>query len=126
MCSHQKDEIERLIQENRLSKYVARQMRTKDDRRDNRRESVGDRHENREELPPHPPLPRNGPQPEKLIIHMIIGGPTEGDFNNARRARLDSMREWETSGSVQPVFKGVRLNSVKMMGCISSVLKLMP
>lgn len=26
VCSHQKDEIERLIQENRLSKYVGRQM----------------------------------------------------------------------------------------------------
>lgn len=60
----------------------------------------------REELPPPSPLPRNGPQTEKLTIYMIIRGPMEGDSNNAPRTRLDSIREWDMDRSVQPVFKG--------------------
>lgn len=60
----------------------------------------------REELPPPPPLPRNGPQTEKLTIYMIIRGPTKGDSNNAPRTRLDSIREWDMDRSVQPAFKG--------------------
>lgn len=54
---------------------------------------------------PPPPLPRNGSQPEKLTIHMIVGGPTEGDSNHTQRTRLDSIRDWDMGESIQSVFK---------------------
>lgn len=37
---------------------------------------------------------------------MILGGPTEGDSNKSRRARLDSIRNWVAGESVQSVYKG--------------------
>lgn len=89
-CSHLRDEIERLVRENRLNKYVARQRRNGEKIDVNQEETDEWK---REELPPRPPLHRNGPQPEKLTIHMIDGGPTEGDSNNARRTRLDSIQD---------------------------------
>lgn len=42
-CSHLRDEIERLVRENRLNKYVARQRRAEEERREDRREPIGDR-----------------------------------------------------------------------------------
>lgn len=87
-----KHEIEILVRENRLNRYIARPKRAEEERREDRRDPRGGCR--MEELPPPHHLPRNGPQPEKLTIHMIVGGPTEEDSNKSRRARLDSIRNW--------------------------------
>lgn len=44
---------------------------------------------------------------------MIMGGPTEGDSNSARRAKLDSIKEWETGRLVQPVFQDMVVEFMK-------------
>lgn len=103
-----KDEIERLVGENKLSRYVTRQRRAGEDRREDQRDPREGWHVDREELPPPPPLPRNrAPQPEKLTIHMIMGVPTKEDPKRARKARLNSIKEWEIDESVQHVFQDV-------------------
>lgn len=126
-CFHLKDEIKRLVRDNKLSRYVGRQMRAEEDRREDRREQREEQRVEREELPPPPPLPRNGAlQPEKLTIHMIMDGCTEGDSNRARRAMLHSIKEWETGGLVQPVFQDMVVEFGKMIGLRFNVHRPMP
>lgn len=105
-CHHLKDEIERLIRENRLTKRTAPYQGKGEREWENRaREQVPqpkyDRRQN--ELPP-PPLV--GPN-DKPTIYMIMGGLTDGDSHRARQKSSDSLRE--PILEVQHVFEGTKV-----------------
>ncbi|CAA0843037.1 Unknown protein, partial [Striga hermonthica] len=86
-CKELKDEIERLIRAGHLKEFVVQDRGKKDDTegvdRKRRPEEQGER-----------ALKRG-------VIHMIAGGPTDGDSNAARKANLRA--DWESVAEVQIV-----------------------
>lgn len=93
-CHHLKDEIGRLIRENRLTKYVAlrpNQGREGKECGNRMNEALPQpKYDRRQNELPHPPSLGSNDKP---TIHMIMGGPTDGDSHRARRRSSDSLRE---------------------------------
>lgn len=97
-----RDELERLVRENRLTKYVAN-TRNLEWKQGEERHPEGQRDERQAPaLPPPPPRPPRGGNPNIQTIHMIMGGPTEGDSGRARRKSVEAMTEWR--GEVHYIF----------------------
>ncbi|CAA0830753.1 Unknown protein, partial [Striga hermonthica] len=70
-----KDEIERLIRAGHLKEFVIRERERQDDRREGR--ESGDKRRRTDEQPDRPV--------KKGMIHMIAGGPTDGDSHRERK-----------------------------------------
>ncbi|XP_012830533.1 PREDICTED: uncharacterized protein LOC105951629 [Erythranthe guttata] len=77
-CAHLKDEVERLIRDNKIGEFVKI-----DPPRGQKREA---QFGNPARVPPPPPMPKRG------YIQMISGGPTGGDTHRARRRHLGSLK----------------------------------
>ncbi|XP_012834227.1 PREDICTED: uncharacterized protein LOC105955075 [Erythranthe guttata] len=77
-CSHLKDEVERLIRDNKIGDFVKI-----DPPRGQKREA---QFGNPARVPPPPPVPKRG------YIQMISGGPTRGDTHRARRRYLGNIK----------------------------------
>ncbi|XP_012833036.1 PREDICTED: uncharacterized protein LOC105953901 [Erythranthe guttata] len=77
-CAHLKDEVERLIRDNKIGDFVKI-----DPPRGQKREA---QFGNPARVPPPPPMPKRG------FIQMISGGPTGGDTHRARRRHLGSLK----------------------------------
>ncbi|XP_012853665.1 PREDICTED: uncharacterized protein LOC105973192 [Erythranthe guttata] len=77
-CSHLKDEVERLIRDNKIGDFVKI-----DPSRGQKREA---QFANPTRVPPPPPMPKRG------YIQMISGGPTGGDTHRARRRYLGDIK----------------------------------
>ncbi|XP_012835182.1 PREDICTED: uncharacterized protein LOC105955922 [Erythranthe guttata] len=77
-CAHLKDEVERLIRDNKIGDFVKI-----DPPRGQKREA---QFGNPARVPPPPPMPKRG------YIQMISGGPTGGDTHRARRRHLGSLK----------------------------------
>ncbi|XP_012842286.1 PREDICTED: uncharacterized protein LOC105962516 [Erythranthe guttata] len=77
-CAHLKDEVERLIRDNKIGDFVKI-----DSPRGQKREA---QFGNPPRAPPPPPAPKRG------YIQMISGGPTGGDTHRARRRHLGSLK----------------------------------
>ncbi|CAA0811127.1 Unknown protein, partial [Striga hermonthica] len=75
-CRHLKDEIERLIKAGHLKEFIY-----KDRERTSRRKERSKSPRKRTRSPEKDELPL-----KKGIIHIIFGGPTDGDSNRARKA----------------------------------------
>ncbi|CAA0823046.1 Unknown protein, partial [Striga hermonthica] len=89
---HLKDEIERLIKAGHLKKFIY-----KDRERSSRRRE-------RSRIPrKRARTPENEELPQKSVIHMIFGGPTDRDSNRARKAYSQG---WHAKVEVQQVDEG--------------------
>ncbi|CAA0834975.1 Unknown protein, partial [Striga hermonthica] len=75
-CRHLKNEIERLIKAGHLKEFVY-----KDRERTSRRRERSKSPRKRARTPDKEELPK-----KRGVIHMIFGGPTDGDSNRARKA----------------------------------------
>ncbi|CAA0806554.1 Unknown protein, partial [Striga hermonthica] len=102
-CRHLKDEIERLIRAGHLKEFVirdrprgkerrrcredsvARSDRDDDREDDARRERRGRQDDGRED-------PRGEAPAKRGTIYMILGGPTDGDSNNARKGHVRDVK----------------------------------